>query len=357
MTPKKMIISLMLGIAISAIAFYLAFRNIRFDELGAYLIAINYLWIIPSVAAILFSFAFRAWRWQIILSSNHDIKFWQAFHPLMIGFMLNCILPGRVGEVARPIILQQKDSVPFSTGLATVATERVFDTGLLLILFFAVLTMVNIDPAIDIPFGKYHLNKETLEAIGSGMIKLSLVLIIGIMIFSFSKSRELIKRTIIRIPSLFFFAEADFKEKVKEKLCFPLINIVENFASGFSLLKYPKKILICAGLSVIIWSSAIFSYYIFMFGCPDINLSFAEISAVLVIICFFIALPSVPGYWGIWEAGGVFALALFGVSSKDAAAFTLANHAIQLFPVIIVGFISAMLTGVSIWQISYEKKE
>ena len=93
---------------------------------------------------------------------------------------------------------------------------------------------------------------------------------------------------------------------------------MENFASGFSLLKYPKKILICTGLSVIIWSSAIFSYYIFMFGCPGIRLSFAEISAVLVIICFFIALPSVPGYWGIWEAGGVFALALFGVSSKDA---------------------------------------
>ena len=28
----------------------------------------------------------------------------------------------------------------------------------------------------------------------------------------------------------------------------------------------------------------------------------------MIIICFFIALPSVPGYWGIWEAGGVFAL-------------------------------------------------
>ncbi len=357
MTPKKMIISLIMGIAVSAIAFYLAFRNVPFNELSKYLTSINYIWIIPSVAAILFSFAFRAWRWQIILSSNYDIKFWQAFHPLMIGFMLNCILPGRMGEVARPVILQQKDNVPFSTGLATVATERVFDAGLLILLFFIVLTMVNIDSGINIPFGKYNLNKNTLEAIGSGMIKLSVFLIAGIVIFSFGKSRELIKTAVMKIPSLFLFAGDALKEKIKEKFCIPIINIVENFASGFSLLKYPKKILICTGLSVIIWSSAIFSYYIFMFGCPDIRLSFTEISAVLVIICFFIALPSVPGYWGIWEAGGVFALALFGVSSKDAAAFTLANHAIQLFPVIIVGFISAMLTGVNIWQISCEKKE
>jgi uncharacterized membrane protein YbhN (UPF0104 family) len=91
-------------------------------------------------------------------------------------------------------------------------------------------------------------------------------------------------------------------------------------------------------------------------GCPGIELSFIEITAVMIIICFFIALPSVPGYWGIWEAGGVFALLLFGVSSKNAAGYTLANHAIQIFPVIIVGLISAMITSVNVLQVSYEKR-
>jgi hypothetical protein len=92
-------------------------------------------------------------------------------------------------------------------------------------------------------------------------------------------------------------------------------------------------------------------------GCPGIELSFTEITAHMIIICFFIALPSVPGFWGIWEAGGVFALVLFGVSSKDAAGYTLANHAIQMFPVIIVGLVSAMVTSVNILQVSYEKRE
>jgi uncharacterized membrane protein YbhN (UPF0104 family) len=92
-------------------------------------------------------------------------------------------------------------------------------------------------------------------------------------------------------------------------------------------------------------------------GCPGIELSFTEIFAVMIIICFFIALPSVPGFWGIWEAGGVFALALFGVSSKDAAGYTLVNHAIQMFPVIIVGLVSAMVTSINILQVSYEKRD
>jgi hypothetical protein len=75
----------------------------------------------------------------------------------------------------------------------------------------------------------------------------------------------------------------------------------------------------------------------------------------MVIICFFIALPSVPGFWGLWEAGGVFALSLLGISAKEAAGFTLASHAVQMIPVILVGFVSAVLTGVNIWRVAFEE--
>ena len=78
---------------------------------------------------------------------------------------------------------------------------------------------------------------------------------------------------------------------------------------------------------------------------------------MMVIICFFISLPSVPGWWGLWEAGGVFALSLFGISAKDAAGFTLANHAIQVIPVILIGIVSAMILSVNIRRMSFEGKD
>jgi uncharacterized membrane protein YbhN (UPF0104 family) len=108
--------------------------------------------------------------------------------------------------------------------------------------------------------------------------------------------------------------------------------------------------------SVLIWMISAFSFYVFSFGNPEINLSYTEMFAVLVIIMLFIALPSVPGFWGLWEAGGVFAMSLFGVSTNAAAGFTLANHAVQMFPVIVAGFISAIITSVNIWQVAYDKK-
>ena len=76
----------------------------------------------------------------------------------------------------------------------------------------------------------------------------------------------------------------------------------------------------------------------------------------MVIICFFIALPSVPGWWGLWEAAGVFGMSLFDVSTKEAAGFTLANHALQVFPVILMGIASAMILSVNIRKLSYEGK-
>ena len=350
---KKIAISLLLGVIISALALYLALRNVPFSELLVYLASINYIWILPSALVAIIAFTLRVYRWQIILDSVQTVKFWQAFHPLMIGFMINCILPGRVGEAARPAVLLKTEKVPFSTGLATVAAARVFDVGTLIVLFAALLATVQIDPNLEITVAGYHLNHKTLIMAGWSIFQLFLVLIAGIVMVSISKTRKVINNAIMAAPSLLFFSGTSFKMNLQKNVCLPMVGFVENFASGFTLVKYPTKIYICAGLSFVIWGLASFSYYIMAQGCPGIELSFLEMSAVMIIICFFIGLPSVPGFWGIWEAGGVFAMTLFGVSSKEAAGFTLANHAIQLFPVIIIGLISALITGVNILQVSY----
>ncbi len=357
---KNVKISLALGILLSSLALYLSFRNVPFADLATYLTTINYFWIVPSVFIALISFFIRTLRWQYILGAAHTISFWQAFHPMMIGFMLNCILPARIGELARPAILQKKDNIPFSTGLATVAAERLFDIILLIILAIIVFAFVHIDPALDISFGKYHLNRETLITIGAGMFKLSAALITGVIIISFSATQKVIKRLIMALPAIFFFAGSGFKNRMQEKICTPLIGFLENFALGFVLIKNPKKVGICIVLSTIIWSLAALSYYVMALGCPGIRLSYFEIIAVMIIICLFIALPSVPGFWGLWEAGGVFALSLFGISAKEALGFTLVNHIIQMVPVIIIGLVSAIIMGVNVWQLSscneYEKR-
>ncbi len=354
---KNMTISFIGGVLLSAGALYFAFKNVPIAELLKYLVSINYFWVLPAVLVAVLSFMLRAVRWQIILESTRKISFWRAFHPLMIGFMINCVLPGRLGEVARPMILQKEEKVPFTTGLATVVAERIFDICLLILLFILTAGALKIDPDQYVAFGTYQLNKETLQTVFDTMLKLAAVLIAGIALFSIGRVRNLIYSTILLTPSLFFFAGKRFKTAVGNKVCQPVINILKNIAQGFALIRYPKKIFLCAGYSVLIWGLQACSYFLFSLGSPGIHLTYLEITTVMVIICIFISLPSVPGWWGLWEAGGVFALALFGISAKDAAGFTLANHAIQVIPVILIGLVSAMILSVNIRRLSLEGKE
>ena len=354
---KNMTISFIGGVVLSAGALYFAFKNVPIAELLNYLASINYFWVFPAVLVAVFSFMLRAVRWQIILESTRQISFRRVFHPMMIGFMINCVLPGRLGEVARPVILQKEEKIPFATGLATVVAERVFDICFLILLFMLTAGGLTINPDTHVAFGTYQLDKETLQTVFDTMLKLGAVLIAGIAIFSIGKARDLIYSAILLTPGLFFFAGTRFKAAVRKRICEPVINILKNIAQGFALIRYPKKIILCAGLSALIWGLQAGSYYLVSLGSPGINLTYIEITTVMVIICIFISLPSVPGWWGLWEAGGVFALSLFGISAKDAAGFTLANHAVQVIPVILIGFISAMILSVNIRRMSFEGKE
>jgi uncharacterized protein (TIRG00374 family) len=353
---KKKLLSFFIGIIISGAALVFAFKNVPMTELAAYIGKVNYLWIGPSVLLVLAAFFLRSIRWRVILGPDRELGFWKVHHPLMIGFMLNCIMPGRVGELARPAILFKHERVPFTTGLATVAAERVFDIAMLLLIFALMLGTIQIDPNIDIPFGSYHLTRSTLVAIGYGMVRLSLALLLGIVLISIDASRRLINRMIMGLQKLLFFMSSDFQQQVSDKIGKRLVAIIENVAMGFALVKKPGRLIVCTGLTAAIWILSGVSYYVMALGSPGIHLSVIEMFIYMVIICFFIALPSVPGYWGLWEAGGVFALALFGIAPKDAAGFTLVNHAVQIFPIIIVGLVSAMVTGVNIWKTSYPEK-
>jgi uncharacterized protein (TIRG00374 family) len=352
---RRVFFSIILGAVLSIAGLYLAFRNIPLEELYQYLKSIDYVWMIPAAAVVLLTYGLRAVRWSIILSASHPLSFKEAFHPLVIGFAINCILPARAGEIARPIILKNKSRVPFSTGLATVATERFFDILLLLGLFAWVMATIDFHSAVEMSFGNYRLNGAMLKFLGNKLTILTVFMVAGIFAISMDVSRNLLIKGILALPERMFFFGPRRKSLVRDKISTPLVGVLENISSGFSLLRHPGKIIMCTAFTALIWGFQAFSYLLVARGCPGVSLSFVDMFTVMIIICLFIALPSVPGYWGLWEAGGVFALGLFGIDAKEAGGFTLTNHAIQVLPVILMGMASAVTISVDIRQFSKGK--
>jgi glycosyltransferase 2 family protein len=351
---KKLIISLAVGVLLSSAALYLAFRNVPLVDLMVYMRTIDYVWVLPAALLVIIGFVLRVVRWRVILSITEKVSFSQAYHPLMIGFMLNCILPGRVGEAARPLILRRRQAVPFATGLATVAAERLLDAAFMIVFLGLALAAIPGDSSLHVTFGSHQLNKETLDMLGKNFIKLCILLLAGALFVAFDNTRSILKRMVHAMPDIILIFSSDpLRERFRRSVSLRINRLLDHAGEGLSLFKHPCKMGVCVGITILIWFLSAVSYYIMAFGCPGVNLSLYEFSIVMVIICFFIALPSVPGFWGVWEAGGVFALSLFGVSSQTAAGFTLANHAVQMFPVILMGLLSAAALSVNIWKISY----
>lgn len=346
----KLILSLAVGLVFSGIALFFAFRNIPVQDLARYMGSVNYLILIPGALVALLSFVLRVVRWKWILKSTKHVSFFGTYHPLIIGFMLNCFLP-RAGEIARPVILMKRESIPFSTGLASIVCERLFDLICLVTFLLIALSFIDIDPDFSVPLGRYTLTGATLTSLAYGMMKLGIALIGGIILVSIKPVRQFMADRVIALPRWLVFLPKSKRAALKDKVFLPLAEMIDHFADGLILLKNPVNILVCLGMSLCIWVVQAASYHVITLACPGLDLSFAQTMAMMVMICFFIALPSVPGYWGIWEAGGMFALTLFSVAGEQAAGYTLINHVVQIVPVIIAGLISALMIGITFKQL------
>lgn len=342
---KKTLLSLVAGLAFSGAALYLTFINIPLGGLIDYLKIINYWWVVPSLIVGLLCYVLRAWRWQLILLPVKKTGFWSAFHPVMIGFMLSSVFPGRVGEIARPAVFYRKENVEFSKVLATAGIDRIFDAVTLLALFIYITATVAIDPSLDIAFGDYHLTPALLDGLWKATLQFSLALVGIIFVISFAPTRRVFNRIILRTPDMLFFTQQPFREKLRSGLCTKIAGLLDNLAVGFDILKSPLNLILCLLLSFALWALMGLALQLMSFGFPGVEITFLQALAVEIIICFFIMLPSVPGYWGLWEAGGVFGLMIFGIPAKEAAGLTLAYHFFHLVPVIIVGIMSAVIIG------------
>ena len=109
----------LLGLLISAVALYLALRNVDWIAVRDALKGANYLYIIPNGLCILFSMWLRAIRWRYMTQAvKPDIGLHSLFASTMIGFMVNNVLPLRLGEIARPFSLSQKEGISRSAAFA-----------------------------------------------------------------------------------------------------------------------------------------------------------------------------------------------------------------------------------------------
>ena len=102
-------------------------RKIEWSSLSAAFRDAKYIYILPTIILLFISFYIRTIRWSVLISPIKKVSVLNLFSVTMIGFMVNNVLPARLGEVIRPVMIARKEKIKVSASIATVVMERIFD--------------------------------------------------------------------------------------------------------------------------------------------------------------------------------------------------------------------------------------
>ena len=129
-----------------------------------------------------------------------------------------------------------------------------------------------------------------------------------------------------------------------------VVNIVDSFSSGLSVLGSWKDVAIASLLSLALWGTVTLTIYL-GFLAFDIELSVLAAVVVMVILMLGITLPSSPGFVGTFQYFSSVGLLIFGVSEGVALSFSIVYHASQYLPITALGLFYLWREGWSFREI------
>lgn len=315
------------GIIIAFIALYLTYRKTDMTQLLSTLREMSWPVLLLVLLPLAMSYVFRVMRWRLLLSPLKEVSAGDATGPLLTGFMVNSLLPGRVGEILRSLLLSRRTSIPKASSFATVVLARIFDGLTLATMTIIVLVVLWTKLESTIRFG----------LIGAGL----LYLVILLMLISLRKWRERAASVItaplrlIRLNSL------------SEKLN----NLFVSFSHGLEVLKNWKEI-----AQVILWSLGVWVMLALsvlpVFWAMHLEIEWYYPLVVLILAGLGMLIPTPAGTGTVHGALVLVLPGLVGITVENTRILALLFHTTQFLPVILAGLIAAIHEGVTTSQVS-----
>lgn len=313
-----------LGLAISAVCLYLAFRSSNWSEILEISLRTNY-WIFLLTLPLLFlHFWFRAIRWRYLMMPQGHFGLHDLFGATMIGFMANNVLPMRVGEFIRAYVFGKRVKTSVSATFATIVLERVFDGFILLLMLIAGL--------LFLPF---HLGPDKVVIIRAVSYLAGTLYLFGIGVLVLAR---------MKIGLLVRIVEGLLRwwPRLRESA----VKAVFAFAGGLNSLGNWRLLAVILFHSVLVWGFSV-AYYLanmYAFRSPDgLNLG-SQVGWLGA--CFFlgaismgVALPSSPGMVGTFQLASIWTLVAMGIQETTAESFAIIIHGLQYIPITLTGII------------------
>jgi len=307
-----------LGTLVSLFALYFVITQINLELFIEALQTAEYGYLLPCILLLVAGLVTRAFRWRVLLDNALPLA--RAFSIMNVAYLVNGVLPLRIGEVARVYLASQvRKPVPIMKTTSTIIVERLLD-------LLAVVVMVLLALALG------SVPDEIRYASGFAAVIAMLGFIILIIV---ARQRHFVERMIER-----FLPASRIGEWV------------EHFLDGLQPITRPRQLLLAFWWTGVSWFFSIMAGYVLMFAFFEDG-SIAATMLYIAAAAFAIALPAVPGNIGTYEASILLALTAMGYEqSSTAIAFAVMVHAVNVFVHASTGVIGFIQEGISLNQLS-----
>lgn len=307
--------------AISLVCLFLAVRIIDPGQASAVLANAQGLPILLALAFLAITLAAKALRWKVLFYPRYGrVQFVNVFPILIIGQMANTLFPLRLGEVARAYLIGEREEVSKAFALGTIAVEKVID------MFMALLLLVILLPWMPLPPWAVA-SGETMAMVFGFILAATLVL-------TYQKDR--VSGTVGAIlQALPFLTRWASLQRVSIAL------------DSLDVLRHREKLLSLGLLSLVAWTSAVFTNY-FTLLALDIRLPLVASAFLLLVLQIGVAVPSAPGRIGVFQYLVILALSVFSVGGVPALGAGVLLYLIAYVPPVIGGLLFLWAQNISL---------
>lgn len=312
------------SIAVSAVFLGFAVRKVDWAEAGAALAAAQYLYVVPMLVVSIWSLYIRAQRWRVLLRPLGHPAMRTLVAATNIGFMANMVLPLRMGEVIRPVLVSRKEREPLGGVLATIVLERIFDLFMILFLFGVAAATVSVSP--------------TVRQWGLRLFAVAMTVGLGVVFVRWQEAVALRLLGWVLTP-------------VPQRFAGPIEEFFRGFIRALEILDSPMTFLQVLGWSLYLWLviSSTYAFGVLAFGL-HVPLAVGSV-AIMAVIAIAVSAPSAPGFIGAFQLGCTLGLAIFGVSQSQAIAYSIVLHLTQFVGTVAAGLYSLTREGMSLRQL------
>jgi uncharacterized protein (TIRG00374 family) len=310
------------GVAISLALLGLLLWTVDLGEVWREVRQTQWGWTLLGAALAPIGLWIRARRWAYLFPPRSEPP---ALVPaMMIGYMVNNILPLRAGEIVRVYVVARRWGRGFWTALATLVVERVLDSLVLILILGLLVLMIPVPPVLR------------WAAMALLMVDVLAVATLSLLAVAPGACERLLRRVTARWPGL-----ADRGA-----------GVFQRFVDGLDGIRTPGQLLPMALWTVAVWLAPAAAAWV-TFRAMHLDLPWMAAWTVLAFVGIGISIPSAPGYVGVFHYAVVLALEIFDVPRPAAVGYALVFHASQILTITATGWVFLLREHLSLGEATH----